>query len=77
MMMMKKAKLAEAASLLPRPIDYSQSIAAHQNHLHFEKGKKKHAALVLRFLLLLLELAKGSFQKTGFACAPPGVVAIY
>ena len=56
---MEKTKLAEATSLLPRPIDYSRSIAAHQNHLHVEKNAKKHAALVVRFLLSLLELAKG------------------
>ena len=38
------------------------------------KKRKKNAVLVVRFLLSLLEVAKDSFEKTGFACAPPGVV---
>ena len=40
------------------------------------KKRNKIAVLVVRFLLSLLEVAKDSFEKTGFACAPPGVVVI-
>ena len=32
--------------------------------------------IAVRFLVLLLEVAKDSFEKTGFACAPPGVAVI-
>ena len=40
------------------------------------KKRKNFAVLVVRSLLLLSEVAKDSFEKTGFACVPPGVVVI-
>jgi hypothetical protein len=36
------------------------------------KKRKNFAVLVVRSLLLLLEVAKDSFEKMGFACAPLG-----
>ena len=40
------------------------------------KKRKNFAVLVVRSLLLLSQVAKDSFEKTGFACVPPGVVVI-